>query len=171
MVSINCLVLPIMGLQAGWATSLWTNIVVGYLTYYTAKLIVTHLGRGANIKSCILNHFGQDYRYMRAYSLIIWLSIIPFLLTQFRIICEQIEGLIGLRNEWVGIVFACLLAAFLVAVRVYHIVEETMALGVVSIVLILAFMSWALASAPAGPKTVPANGPPFALAATLVGAY
>ena len=43
-----------------------------------------------------------------------------------------------------------------------------MALGVVSYILFVIFLSWAFVTAPAGPHTVPTSGPPFFLAAALI---
>ena len=43
-----------------------------------------------------------------------------------------------------------------------------MALGIVGIVLFVIFLVWCIASAPAGPNTVPATASPFSLLAILV---
>jgi len=44
--------------------------------------------------------------------------------------------------------------ACVIIVRVFHIAEETMALGIGAAGLFLAFMVWAQVTAPAGPKKV-----------------
>lgn len=46
-----------------------------------------------------------------------------------------------------------------------------LAYGIISIISFLLFITWALATAPTGPKQVPANGNPFILASVLVGAF
>jgi hypothetical protein len=171
MLGISCLVLPMMGLQAGWGTTIYVSAFVAVMCYYTARLIVVHLGQGKNIKACILNHFNGEHYYMSGYSFIIWLSILPFLFTFFRVTCLQIEGLMGFSSPWVGPLVSLMLLVLVVVVRITQFMEETMAFGVLSIVLFVAFMIWAFATAPAGPKSVPVFGPPFVLAATLVNAY
>jgi amino acid permease len=52
-----CVVLPQLGMQAGWLTTLWVCVLTGFISYYTAKLIVIHLGKGSQIRDCILAHF------------------------------------------------------------------------------------------------------------------
>jgi hypothetical protein len=170
MIGIAGMFLPIMGMQAGWFTSFWTNLVVAFLTYYTASLMVSHLGTSKNIKASILNHFQHDHRYMQAYGFVIWLSVIPFLLVGFHVTVLLLEGLLG-TSPWIapGLILFC--AVLLMLVRSHHFMEEVMAMGVISLVLFTLFMIWALITAPSGPKTVPANGPFFALTATLVASY
>ena len=50
MVGSSCLILPIIGLTAGWLTTIWVCLLTGYVSYYTAYLIVVHLGKAKNIK-------------------------------------------------------------------------------------------------------------------------
>ena len=83
----SALVLPIAGLAAGWLTSILALILVGFLLYYTARLIITHLGQSHNIKYSVLAHFNNDYRYMSAYGIIIWMSFIPFIVLILNITC------------------------------------------------------------------------------------
>ena len=83
-------VLPLVGLTAGWLTSIWTCILIGFISYYTARLIITHLGKGNTVKESILEHFDNDYRYMIGYSVIIWFTEIVQSIIFFRILCLQI---------------------------------------------------------------------------------
>ena len=69
-----CVVLPLLGLSAGWFTSIWTSMLVGFVSYYTGSLIVTHLGKGHTVKECLLEHTSHDYNYLRAYCGIIWFN-------------------------------------------------------------------------------------------------
>ena len=85
-----CVVLPQLGLTAGWLTSLWVCLLTGFISFYTARLIVTHLGKGSSIKECILGHFGNDYKYMRIYGAFIWFNFIVQLVIYFKIICIQV---------------------------------------------------------------------------------
>ena len=50
MTGFNGLILPVMGLTSGYITSIWVNLLVGYISYYTASLIITHLGKSKNMK-------------------------------------------------------------------------------------------------------------------------
>ena len=51
------LILPVISISAGYVTSIWVTTSVGLATYYTADLIVLHLGKGRSIKESILAHF------------------------------------------------------------------------------------------------------------------
>ena len=90
-----CVVLPQLGLTAGWLGSILVCSVAGFISFCTARLIVVHLGKGNTVKECILEHFNQDYRYMRAYGGFIWFNLVIQLIIYFRIICLQIQGLMG----------------------------------------------------------------------------
>ena len=57
MVGSSCLVLHVIGITAGYLTTLWVCLLVGYLSYYTAYLIIVHLGKAKSIKESILAHF------------------------------------------------------------------------------------------------------------------
>lgn len=158
MIGGTCLVLPHIGLKTGWIMTFIVCIVCSWMTYYTAYLIVLHLGKGTQIRDCILNHFNNDYKYMRGYSFIIWLSFMPYMLIYFRIICLQIEGLLGHHSDLIGPFVALALIILVVLVRIYHMAEETLAYGIISIVGYILFLIWAQFSAPSGPKTVKTMG-------------
>ena len=119
MVGGTSLVLPYMGIKTGWIMSALICSGIGLITYYTAYLIVLHLGKGTQIKDCILTHFDNDYRYMTGYSFLIWLSFMPFMLIYFRIICLQIEGLMGYHSDLVGPLVAIGLIFLIVLIRIY----------------------------------------------------
>ena len=81
------LIVPIMGISAGYITSILITLSIGFVSYYTASLILVHLGKSRNMKESVLAHFNQDYRYMIAYSIINWLSFIPILFLFFDFVC------------------------------------------------------------------------------------
>jgi amino acid permease len=89
------LILPLVGLKTGYMTTFVITSFIGFISYYTAKLIVVHLGNARNMKECILNHFDHDYSYLVGYSVILWTRKIPSIILYFKLICLQIEGLIG----------------------------------------------------------------------------
>ena len=152
MIGGTCLVLPQLGIQTGFITILWVALVTATISYYTARLIITHLGKGSQIKDCIMSHFKNDYRYMRAYSFFMWFSFVPLLVIYFRIICLQIEGLLGYNSVWVGPIVAVILTGIIIGIRVINIGEEILAYGIISIICYLIFLLWAQLTAPAGPK-------------------
>jgi amino acid permease len=119
MIGGTCLVIPYMGIKTGWAMSIVICLIIGWISYYTAYLIILHLGKGTQIKDCILTHFDNDYRYMTGYSFLIWLSFMPFMLIYFRIICLQIEGLMGYHSDLVGPLVAIGLIFLIVLIRIY----------------------------------------------------
>ena len=172
MIGIIALLLPILGITAGYLTSIWVCLGIGLITYYTAYLLILHLGRGKSMKECILAHFDQDYRYMTIYSCIIWVSFFAIILGFFGVACIQINGLIGYYSNWVGPSMAVFMFILVILVRKYHYWEEVLAYGIASIAALLIFVAWAQFSAPSsGPKQVPPTGNPIVLASVLIQAY
>lgn len=123
MIGSGFLILPVVGISAGWFTTIWVTILVGYMAYYTAYLVVVHLGKARNIKDSFLAHFKYDYIYVRGYSFLIWLSFIPFLLGYFRLICMQIIGLLGYSSHLIGPIVAIVLLLAVLCIRSCHIWE------------------------------------------------
>lgn len=70
-----------------------------------------------------------------------------------------------------GPLVAVLLFCAILVVRIYHIGEEILAYGIISIVTYLLFLLWAFFTAPAGPHSVPVEGPSVTLIATLMMGY
>jgi hypothetical protein len=171
MIGGTCLVLPQLGIVTGYVTVIWVALLTGFISYYTARLIVTHLGKGKQIRDCVMAHFQNDYRYMRAYSFFMWFSFIPLLIIYFRIICLQIEGLMGFHSFWVGPGVAVFLTATILYIRFNNIGEEILAYGIISIISYLIFLLWAQLTAPPGPHVVEPVGSPYLLASTLMMAY
>ena len=50
MIGSGVLVLPVVGISAGIFTTIWITLVIGFMAYYTADLLVLHLGRGKNMR-------------------------------------------------------------------------------------------------------------------------
>ena len=50
MIGGTILVLPLIGVHTGYITVIWVSVLVGFISYYTARLIATHLGKGKNIQ-------------------------------------------------------------------------------------------------------------------------
>jgi hypothetical protein len=123
MVEVNCLVLPTMGLSAGYITSIWTCILVAFICYYTARLLIIHMGKYSDVKESILDHFQDDYKYMKIYTVINWLALVPGLFAVFRILCLQIEGLLGYSSVWVGPSVAVFLIGTIIVIRSWHFAE------------------------------------------------
>jgi len=90
MIGGTILVLPIIGLGTGYIGSMLVCVVMGWISFYTAYLIIQHLGKSKSIKECILSHFKQDYRYFGGYSVFMWFSFIPYFVIYYRLICLQI---------------------------------------------------------------------------------
>lgn len=149
MIGSLILILPLIGKQTGYITALIVCVIIGGICYYTGNLIVVHLGKAKNMKESILHHFDQNYRYMIAYAFIIWSSEIPILALYYNLICLQIEGLIG-HQDWISwFVFSGLLIGTIL-VLYFDYGEQTMGIGVLSIVAALVFITWSHFTAPAG---------------------
>jgi len=50
MLGTSLLVVPLIGTQAGYWTTLLMSFLVGYCLYYTAQLVLTHMGQAKNMK-------------------------------------------------------------------------------------------------------------------------
>ena len=95
MIGGGIILLPLMSMHSGYITTIIVCLATGYICYYTAKLLVIHLGKEQNIRRAILVHFNLDKKYLKAYSFVIWVSFIPCFLSSFRVINLQIQGLLG----------------------------------------------------------------------------
>ena len=105
------------------------------------------------------------------YNFFIWLSLIPYIIGYFRLICIQIKDLLGYDSYLIApIVCAALLAAIIV-LRNFHFWEEFLAYGIGSIAIYVIFLIWAHLTSPPGPYVVKVSGDPFILASILVGAF
>lgn len=148
MIGGTILVLPIMGIYTGYITTLIVCISLGYLTYYTSYLIILHLGKSQNISISVLAHFNKNQNYLTTYNLCIWLSFIPYFFIYFRLICLQIEGLLGYHSNLIGPIVAITLTITIILVRIYNCGEEIIGYGIISNVTYVIFLIWAQITAP-----------------------
>jgi hypothetical protein len=155
MVGTSCMVIPIIGLSVGWVSTILTNVTVAFTLYYTASLIITHLGHAKSMKESVLSHFQNDHKYLVGYGFIIWISFIPFLLLMVRIVCLELQRYTGLGTWESATVVGIFVLAITIWARIAHFAEETMALGTAAFILYIIFLIWAFITAPQGPKAVP----------------
>lgn len=151
MIGGTILLLPIIGLSTGYLMSGIISILVGLFSYYTGHLTVVHLGTAKDMKECILQHFDGKYTYMIIYSFVVWIGQIPLLILYYNLICIQLQGLFG-ESEWISIAVGCALLIGSIKVLSVDLGEETMGIGIISILSYLVFVVWALATAPEGDK-------------------
>ena len=168
MIVYNGLVLPVMGISAGWIPSIWVNIFVGFISYYTASLIITHLGIAKSMKDSILNHFDDNYSYMRAYGFINWLSFIPLIFLNFNFVALEIQGMLGYKSPWVAPILAIFMIFLIIFVRIMHLAEEAQALGIIGVICYSIFLIWAWITAPPGTNQVPTSGSAVVMAGSLI---
>ena len=90
MIGGTCLVLPQIGITTGWITTIWVCLICGLIAFYTARLMILHLGKGRHIRDMLMSHFKNDVFYLKGYGFIMWLSLIFVLIIYFQIICLQI---------------------------------------------------------------------------------
>ena len=76
--------------------------------------------------------------------------------------------MIGGRSPWVAPLAAVFLVLLIIFLRIKHWAEESMALGIVGLVIFSIFLIWAWITAPVGPKTVPPTGNAVVLAGSLI---
>ena len=87
MIAFSGLLVPVLGLQAGYITSSCLLLLISFISYYTAYLIILHLGKAKSMKKSVLAHFGNDYKYMTLYSTINWISLVPLNMLIFNFAC------------------------------------------------------------------------------------
>ena len=158
MVSSTLLVLPVMAMTAGYLTTAFLAILFGALTYYTARLLVVHIGEEKVPHMFILHHFDKDYRYLIFLNFIVWVGYIPIFIIFLKIIVINVEGILGYHSAWIAPIVALALIAAIIIVRIFIWGENTLASGIITIVIYLMFLTWAQFTAPSGPKKVPAFG-------------
>jgi hypothetical protein len=67
------LVLPIIGLDAGWLMIPVLILIASLCCYYTATLMFMHLGNSQTINKSIMNHFSNQ-KYCLFYNLTMFVS-------------------------------------------------------------------------------------------------
>ncbi len=95
MIGGTMLVIPILAMNSGYLDWIIGCLVICCITFYTAYLLVHHLGKAKNIKYLILNHFGNDNTYTIIYNIVIWFSFATAMITYFQLFCVMIKGLFG----------------------------------------------------------------------------
>lgn len=154
MVGGTILVLPLLGIQTGYITTIIVSFVVGYISYYTALIYIVHLGKEKDIRQALLVHFSFDEKYLKIFSFCLWLGFLPFFWEYFRLICLQIQGLTGSTSSWISFGVFVGLTLLIIFVRIFHVGEETIAVGIITTLIYFIFLVWVQLTAPSGPKTV-----------------
>ena len=98
-------------------------------------------------------------------------SLLGFIINYFILIVIQIEGFFA-PSFWIGFTVYLVLIFLTLLMRYFHFGENLLAIGILSIITYVGFLIWAQATAPEGPRTIPAAGPSFIdLAASLTMGY
>ncbi len=151
MIGGTILVLPVLGLTSGYIAIPLIAVTFGLISFYSATLIVTHLGKSTNITECIYEHFNQDRKYSVIYNIIIALSLMGFLLAYFPLIVKMLEGIFHPSRIIGPIVYVALVALVLV-MRKFDFAEYLLGYGMLSVCGYLIFLLWAMITAPSGPN-------------------
>lgn len=95
MIGSTVLLLPMLGIKSGYLGSTLICLLLGLAQFYSCYLLVLHIGRSNSLKASVLEHCGNDYRYVRFYSFTFWFGFVPIFFTYFRLIVLQLMGLFG----------------------------------------------------------------------------
>ena len=120
MIGATALVLPLLGLKAGYIDTLLVSLAMGILSFYTGYLIILHFGKAKSVKEYILSHFNYDYKYIQIYSFLIWFSFLPYFIVYFRLIVLQLQGIFGYYS-WFGPAVAVLLIVYITTIRYFNV--------------------------------------------------
>jgi amino acid permease len=170
MIGGTVLILPLLGMKAGYINIIVVCLMLGIISYYTGNLILSHLGKSRNIKTSILAHFSNNTLYLKIYNGMIWVNFISTFNIYFQIIVIQLYGLIG-QKEWIPFATILLLILLILIVRYYNYSEESIALGIVSIIAYLTFTVWVFFSAPNGEKKIEPTGDWISLISAMIFSY
>jgi len=119
MIGGTVLILPILGMKAGYINIIVICLLMGIMSYYTGILIISHLGISKNIKYSILAHFSNNVVYLNIYNILIWLNFISTFIVYFQLIVMQISGLIG-QQDWISYMAIISLISLIIIVRYYN---------------------------------------------------
>lgn len=87
---------------------------------------------------------------MIGYGFFIWISFIPNFLIYFRLICLNIEGLMGYHSDWLAFWVMVSLVVGITFIRMFHFGEEALAFGGIGIAGYMLFILWAILTRPEG---------------------
>lgn len=90
MIGGTILILPLLGITSGWLMIPLVALVYGLISFFSAYLIVLHLGDAPNINETILDHFKGDHFYSVIYNIFVGFSLFGFLLSYFPLIVKQL---------------------------------------------------------------------------------
>jgi amino acid permease len=154
MIGGTILILPLLCLGSGYLTSLTVCALAGFICYYTAHLIVTHIGK-SSIREWITEHFHNKYGFVILYDVFSFLGGVLVFIIYFKLICLQFEGLLQHQSSWIAPLVAALLIVTIIFNRIFHLGEEIIAYGIFSTVAYVVFILWTQVTAPSGPYRVP----------------
>ena len=92
MIGGTILVLPLLGLAAGY---LWIPILCifyGFISYYSCQLILQHLGDCPNIRTAILEHFNNRHYVTVIYNLVMSIALFAVIINYYLLVIKQMEG-------------------------------------------------------------------------------
>lgn len=95
MIGGTVLLLPLLGVKSGYLGSSLISMLVGMAQFYSCYLLVLHIGHSNSLKASVLAHFGNDYRYVKICSFMLWFGFVPLFFIYFRLIVLQFVGLVG----------------------------------------------------------------------------
>lgn len=153
MIGGTILILPLLGMKTGYLMIALVCIFMGFLSGYTAYLIILHLGKSRNIKEAVLQHFKGDFKYTVIYNTFIGISFMPCLIAYFRLLCLQLEGLFA-PSPFIPIIVSVELIILIIILKKYHLGERLLAYGIISIIAYIVFITWAQITTPSGPNTI-----------------
>lgn len=91
------------------------------------------------------------------YNFIIVLSFVGIIINYFQLIIKQLEGFIP-TSKFIGVGVLVFLILLTVVMRYINFGEKLLAIGIISIIGYIIFLTWAQVTAPHSPKHLPATG-------------
>ena len=165
------LVVPLLGKESGYLMIPVVTLYFGLVSWYCTYLLVYHLGDHKSIAESFTEHFNGKLLPGQIFNVLVDLAMGVVLIIYFQLACKQVEGFVR-PSPLIGIITVISLFFLTLVMRKYEVGDRLLALGFLSIIMYIFFISWALITAPSGPnRIVPASDKAIDLAAAMLMAF
>lgn len=111
------LVLPIIGLEAGWLMIPMIILISSLCCYYTATLMFMHLGKASTINVSILNHFDSQ-KYCTFYNFTMFASFFGEMILYYDLLVNETQGILYFVSEEVKFWIPFCVGVFLIVLAI-----------------------------------------------------
>jgi hypothetical protein len=145
MVGSTVLILPVLALQAGYISTIFSIIITGISCAFSSWIYIQHLGEEPDIGHAMKKHFKRSFLARMVYDFSAWLFIVLALIEFFQLIVSQWECVIELSSfgdyHTINIIAnGCVILFLVLLLKYWEYGATTMVYGIVSIGIYLAYL-------------------------------